>query len=306
MRLRILNLDETVATQLSVRDVVPWQRVDILELRDLASALRLWAKKSNIAKARERLQSGFAESTGSITLIGSGDFHHLAPLLLAQVSEPVTLLHFDNHPDWVWTAPHWHCGGWINRALELPQVARIITLGPCSSDLVRPQLKGANLRALGSGRLLLYPWLHPPSRIWGSPFASVCHQYLDGHLVWQCLALSNLTQALQEIIEHIPTSSVWLSIDKDVLAEDEVLTNWDQGAMPLDALLQAIRILGAQRRILGADICGEYSPPRHRHWLKRWEAKMDQPQRGQVNAAVIERNEIANRRLLSTIHEAAA
>ena len=80
----------------------------------------------------------------------------MSPALLHErVREPFTLVHFDNHPDWVRLAPRWHCGSWLNRTLALPNLQRAITLGPCSDDLVNPghqgrQSRGARLRAASS------------------------------------------------------------------------------------------------------------------------------------------------------------
>jgi hypothetical protein len=100
------------------------------------------------------------------------------------------------------------------------------------------------------------------------------------------------------------TPAVWFSIDKDVLAPHEASTNWDQGGMPLDALLAFVHALGRHRRVLGADLCGDWSPANHRHLAKRIEAWRDQPQEHPQEAA--ERNARTNRRLLAALHEVAA
>ena len=102
----------------------------------------------------------------------------------------------------------------------------------------------------------------------------------------------------------IPTDAVWLSIDKDVLDEREALTNWDQGRMPLAALLRIVAAVGAHKRIAGADVCGEFSPIAHANWLKRWESRTDQPQRS-ADAAMLARNEATNKELLVAIEKAA-
>ena len=92
------------------------------------------------------------------------------------------------------------------------------------------------------------------------------------------------------MLDAIPTEVVWITIDKDVLPEHEALTNWDQGRMPLVALVAILRAAGARKRILGADICGEYSPPRHGNWLKRIEARLDQPVRDVTDQQGIDNN----------------
>jgi arginase family enzyme len=254
-------------------------------------------------QVRERLVQADANGP-AVTMIGSGDFHHLAVLLIERVREPVTVVHFDNHPDWVRWAPRWHCGSWVNEALQLTQVAKIITLGPCSDDLVRPQLKGGNLQALSSGKLVLLPWRHAPSRVWGRIADGAGHRQQDGHLIWRNLADAG-NDNLEFILNQIETDAVWLTIDKDVLPESEALTNWDQGQMPLRAILDLIRGIGARKRIAGADICGEFSPPALRNPFKRIESLIDRPQRS-ADGAGLARNEAVNRELLAAICQVAA
>jgi arginase family enzyme len=222
-------------------------------------------------------------------------------LLHERVREPFTLVHFDNHPDWVRFAPRWHCGSWMNRTLALPLLARAITLGPCSDDLVNPGLKGGNLAALDSGRLVLYPWHHLPSRIWHSIADGPGHRYADGLVHWRNLCERELDEAISAMIAEIPTEAVWISIDKDVLPEDEVVTNWDQGHMPLDAVLRFLRAIAVRRRVVGADICGEYAPLAHANPLKRWEARLDQPRRTEITAGRLDANEHVNHALLAAI-----
>jgi len=305
MHLRILDLDGALDAQRSLRDVAPWQSFDTIGLRDLGPRLRLWSRSRTIDLARARLAAA-AAATPAVHLLGSGDFHHLAVLLMEQAREPITIVHIDNHPDWVRLAPRWHCGSWVNQALRLPQVARVISLGICSDDLVRPDLKGGNLPALDAGRIVMFPWQRAPSRVWRRVADGAGHRYADGCIQWRNLAQIGIETALPAIIACIETAAIWFSIDKDVLPESAAVTNWDQGQMPLAAVLEVIRRLGAGRRIAGADICGEYSPPRHRNLFKRWEARMDQPQHGAgFDAQQLARNEQTNRELLVALEQAA-
>ena len=300
MRLQILDVDGSLRTQHSLRAAAPWTTVDELDLNDLGPALRLWSRDRTMRTARARLSS-LPESATS--LLGSGDFHHLAVLLMEQAREPITVVHIDNHPDWVRLAPRWHCGSWVNQALRLPHVDKVITLGPCSDDLVKPGVKGGNLPALAVGKIALFPWRHAPSRVYHPIQDGPGHRYESGFLVWRNLADSNLDESLARILSLIQTDAVWFSIDKDVLPESAALTNWDQGQMPLAAVTKTIETIGAHKRIAGADICGEFSPPRHANLLKRWESKMDQPTQLH-DAAMLARNEATNRELLAVIEKA--
>jgi arginase family enzyme len=300
MHLQILDLDGSVAAQSSLRDAVAWASVRTLALRDLGPQLRLWSRNATIAALRARLDADAAKSSDTLTLIGSGDFHHLAVLLMERASGPFTIVHIDNHPDWVRLAPRWHCGSWVNQALKLPQVAKVITLGVCSDDLVRPDLKVGNLTALGQGRIVLFPWRHAPSRSWLRVADGAGHRYADGRIIWNNLGDGDFAVHLDLLLGQIPTDTVWITIDKDVLPESEVLSNWDQGQMPLARVLETIRAVAACKRIVGADICGEYSPPQHANLFKRFEARIDQPQR-EVGPTAMAQHEHVNRALLAAI-----
>ena len=303
MRLTLLDLDGSLPPQLPVlRTAAPWSAVNMIDLRDLGPGLRLWSRDRTMRAARVRVREEIAEP--AVHLLGSGDFHHLAVLLMEQAREPITLVHLDNHPDWVRLAPRWHCGSWVNRALALPQVDRVITLGPCSEDLVKPGVKGGNIPALASGKLVLFPWQHAPSRLYHPIPDGPGHRYDDGFLVWRNLADGDLDTMLASILPLIRTDAVWFSIDKDVLPDDEALTNWDQGRMPLTALLRIIAALAAHKRVVGADICGEFSPAEHANLLKRWEARTDQPRR-QGEADRLAQNARVNVELTAAIEQAA-
>ncbi len=302
VHLRILDTDGSVDTD-TLTNAAPWASVTRVDLRDLGPALRLWSRQKNIGAARTRIAAS-NDPHPSITFLGSGDFHHLAALLIERITQPFTVLHFDNHPDWVRLAPRWHCGSWVNRMLELPNVQRVVTIGPCSDDLVDPGRKGGNLPALDAGRLALFPWQHAPSRVRHRLADGRGHEWRDGRVHWRNLGERKLEDAVRLVLDAIPTGTVWITIDKDVLPEHEALTNWDQGRMPLAALTAMLRAVGHHKRILGADICGEYSPPRHANWLKRMESKFDQPVRIVTNPRRIDDNRRTDVELARTLFEA--
>src|SRR4029077_7637553 len=135
----ILDLDGSLEAQASLSTVAPWTSTSTLALRDLAPRLRLWSRDRTMRAARARIAAQ-ARAEPTLSLLGSGDFHHLAVLLMEQAREPITIVHIDNHLYWGRLSPRWHCGSSVNQALRLAQVKRVVTLGPCSDDLVRPDL----------------------------------------------------------------------------------------------------------------------------------------------------------------------
>jgi hypothetical protein len=300
MRLRLVELD---GNELAVDATAELgKHVQRLVCRDLGPKLRLWTTRRAIRSFAKRLgDAGEPTGTGPVlTLLGSGDFHHLTPVLLAQIDEPFTLVHFDNHPDWVRLAPRHHCGAWVNRALALGNVARIVTVGPCSDDLAWPELKGGNLAALGSGRLELYPWHREPTTVIRRLAPSPCFRQNGWGFSWRNVG-GDWHAFLDELHPRLPTDAIWFSIDKDVLRPADAGTNWDQGEMPLDALLDGIRRLARGKRVLGADLCGDYSVPDFGgNFLKKLEAWQDHPR---PSPSMRIRNGEANRAIIGALRE---
>ncbi|SDB49819.1 hypothetical protein SAMN02910298_02519 [Pseudobutyrivibrio sp. YE44] len=59
-------------------------------------------------------------------------------------------------------------------------------------------------------------------------------------------------------VEDIPMDlPLYISIDKDVLSTECSVTDWDQGNMTLEELLDSLKILFKNHRIIGVDICGD-------------------------------------------------
>jgi len=305
VRLRILNIDGSLPSQPGMAAAFAEGGAQCVALRDVEHALRLWATRNQMQRLAARL-AALDPPPGDgplVTFYGSGDYHHVATTMIAAIAEPITVIHFDNHPDWVRIPATHNCGGWVNRVLRLPQVERVVTLGVCSDDLVRPQIKTGNVAALASGRLEIHAWRAQPSWVWGKIGDGAGHRQIGNHLVWRCLADQDWTGFLHALFARLPTVAVWVTIDKDVLRPADAATNWDQGEMPLDALLCALELLAVTCRIVGVDICGEYSVPQFDDPLKRLAARMDHPRAESVPLDALARNDRTNQALIRTLAE---
>src|SRR5262245_13931001 len=100
-----------------------------------------WGPRLRFTSPREIAEDFYAEIAAKLepfVLSGSGDFHHLTALLLRRIEDPFLLVSFDNHPDWDLRPPHWSCGGWINRALELPNLRSAAVWGCGNTELSWP------------------------------------------------------------------------------------------------------------------------------------------------------------------------
>ena len=253
MRVRVIDLDGSVAAQGPLAALAAEGLARVIDMRKDAPGMRIIARRSAIHAFSDALNTAFLPGRGpEVTFYGSGDFHHLTAALVARHDGPLTLVHVDNHPDWVRFPATFNCGAWVNRALELPQVRKVVTIGPCSGDLKWPQFKGANLAAIRSGQLTLFPWQAAPSRALGHP---------GGHIHWRNLAVESYDGFLDSLTEEIPTRAVYLTIDKDALTHEDAITNWDQGQMRLAHVEALVTWLAQNHQIVGADICGDYSTP---------------------------------------------
>jgi hypothetical protein len=230
---------------------------------------------------------------------------------LENQSAPITIIHLDNHPDWVKFENGMHCGSWVSRALKHPRVEKIITLGVCSRDLKRPEWKGANLTLLSQGLLELYPYDHAPSRVKRNYGRGVSFEQKDGALHWKTIRNLGEQNFTDYLLSRIKTKSVYLTIDKDVLAREDAITNWDQGCMRMPYLLSLVKEIGKRHSVIGADVTGDYSTPRYSGDLwtrlsKHVEIFMDQPRRKPDQGQAVNINSGANHALLEVLSEVMA
>jgi arginase family enzyme len=195
---------------------------------------------------------------------GSGDFHHLTALWLRRVAEPFVLVSFDNHPDWDIRPPRWCCGGWVNRALELPQVKKVSVWGCGNFECWWPGRLFGNRRAEREGKLEIYRWAD------GRPLSA---QTRPGAILpgqWR--------ENFAEFARALDGSNLYVTVDLDCLRAEDAITNWENGRFTTEEVVWALTQLresGAQ--IVGGDICGAFSPQLYARPKQRLAAKMDHP-----------------------------
>ena len=314
MQLLLLHLDDALELQPDFVRACQFagacQHVD----KGTGKVVRLWSKQKALAELGRDIVRN-TPATGKdpqLCFMGSGDFHHVTALLLDAALERqsvgATLIHFDNHPDWVTFNGGMHCGSWVNSALANRNIQKVITIGVCSSDLRSPERKGANLHWLGEGKLELYPYEHPPSRVLADYGSGASYRQEKGALHWKSISEIGEENFIDRMLSRIRTEAVYLTIDKDVLAADDAVTNWDQGRMRLPYLLALISEIGSRHRIIGADVIGDYSAPNYTgdfrtRLLKKAEIFVDQPHVRPKAETTRNINSAANHALLEVLAE---
>jgi hypothetical protein len=265
----VFDFDQSVSAQ---KDFVRQfgNKLTIKSMQRLKHVMRLWCSSGNFKKASAAMQ---LQDTSQFVLLGSGDFHHLTLALLGQHQAPLTLVLFDNHPDWMRPPHQYHCGTWIYTAARLPQVNRIVIIGLENGDLVGKKFLAGDIESFKKQKIVLLPYTLVGAQLERS----------DQSVRLQSKLKQDLKMGIQEILDAILTEDVYISIDKDCLREQDAITNWEQGTMPLDTVLESIRAIDKLYNIVGADTVGDYSAPIFTSPLKWIGSWMDRP----ANAGLI-------------------
>ncbi|WP_185752331.1 hypothetical protein [Butyrivibrio sp. AE2032] len=172
-----------------------------------------------------------------IHFIDNGNYHYVSALYLSRVKEPFSLVVLDHHPDM--QRPMFDilsCGGWICHVLD-------------TNEFIR------DIHVIGADEKLISELL-PEDR-----------ERVKFYRVEDVFGGANQSVSLPET--QFP---VYLSIDKDVIYRDELVTNWDQGEATRQQVLNFVKVLTERESskgfsgvssgtgLLGIDICGECAP----------------------------------------------
>jgi hypothetical protein len=248
--------------------------------------LQTWGPKLRYHGTRAEVDAFYSEIEKNLTpfiLYGSGDYHYLAGVLLRRIIDPVTVVSFDNHPDWDIRPPYWACGGWVNRALEMTNVKRVCVWGCGNFELAFPSRLFANQRALKAGALEVHAWAE--------------RQKPAVQRRFKCMTRNNWRERFEQFAEALKDSDTYITVDLDCLRAEEAVTNWENGLFTAEDIAWAIAQLRATTNVVGGDLCGAYSQPVYARWFQRFAGNWDHPIRAipspqetaRINAASLQK-----------------
>jgi len=175
-----------------------------------------------------------------------------------------------------------------------------------SGDLAWPELKGAALDYVASGKLIVLPVDPPATWVWRGLAAGAAHR-MEGHrVVWTHFDGAPNLRNVAALRALIGSDTIYVSIDKDVLNEADAATNWDQGQLGIDSLIGWLESLLTTHSVIGVDVVGDYSPAQlEGSWstrtLKRSELLLDQPRTRRTGTAAAATNQATNLKLMSAL-----
>jgi arginase family enzyme len=238
--------------------VKPLPGADVVAVADRQEAVRFGCRK-HVLVALEPLIGPALDTGPRVVFMGSGDFHHVSYLLIERLRRrgaPVQIVVFDNHPDNMRYPFGIHCGSWVWHVSRLPFVARVVVVGITSTDVAAGRLWENHLVPLYSGKVVYFCVERGVDAL----------RRIGVRRARSYPSTAAMLRGLASALAAWP-ESIYLSIDKDVLAPEVVQTNWDQGVMQLQEMTSAIRSL--RDRVVGADVVGDVSLYRYRSWFKR-------------------------------------
>lgn len=254
----VLDLDGSVGPLPGEQRIAASQWQDKLRFACTASALR---------RCFAQLDPALPARHGSV-FFGSGDFHHLSWPLIARLHArgPFQVVVLDNHPDNMRFPFGVHCGSWVRRVAALPFVSHVHVVGITSTDIGAAHAWENYLTPLLRGRLTY--WCMDVDVDWARRLG-LADRFR------RCDDADALIARFIEERRRAPQPT-YLSIDKDVFAEDVAHSNWDQGRLREEHATSLIAALAG--RIVGSDVNGEVSIHRYASgWKRRLAARDGQP-----------------------------
>ena len=315
MRLNLVHFDDALIRQPLFRAAGAKVGGREHDLRDIGPEVRLWARAQALADLKERLApmlDGRDVNKPLVTWMGSGDFHHVTALIVTALAKasaaPMTVIAFDNHPDWVAFRGGLHCGSWAKSVLDDAVVDRVVGIGTASRDLAWPEFKGAGLEHVAAGRLVLFPMRGSANIVFGNYGQGWGHAQSGRRLAWKALSSVFANSDVERVLSAIQTDAIYITIDKDVLVAEDAGTNWDQGRIMLPDLLLWIRALAARFKVAGVDVIGDHSRPQFKgsklsRILKYGEILVDHPRQRRDETATAALNQRTNLAILKTLEE---
>jgi hypothetical protein len=256
MRVRVIDLDGSIPMQERVlRKFQP----EVFDLRSWGPRLRLACRWTSFYRLERRLDRLFGPRERHdpwISLLGSGDFHHLTLAMLRRLRRPFNLLVLDKHPGWLRGHPQLHCTTWLHHAAQLPNARRIFHVGG-EKDFDNHCRWLAPKSLLTSGKIVTLP----AARTFHNGFWNkVPHQSLrpNPHTLVDRDRLEELLWPYLDDLDRVP---LYVSLDKDVLWMPESITNWDAGVLDLSEVQEVLQFFmkASGNELLGMDIVGDWS-----------------------------------------------
>jgi hypothetical protein len=303
MQIRVIDFDGGVAYQ---TDLAARHQPETVPAQTWGPQIRLACSHRRfrrLERALAILLGTDADPDPALTFCGSGDFHHVTLALLRRLRTSVNLLVLDNHPDWMRGVPFLHCGTWLYHAAWLPHVHRIIHVGG-DVDFDNYYRWMAPWHLLRSGKITVFPSVRTFRSGFWSEITNRPLRLEPGVPV----SADRVVELLMPFRAELASLPIYISLDKDVLVEQDAVVNWDSGHLCLAEVCAVVNgFIGAARaNLAGMDVVGDWSPVRLRGWLRQLMHVTEHPALAVDIGDATRRNERTNLELIDNLLAALA
>ena len=159
-----------------------------------------------------------------IHFIDSGNYHYISEFWIDKIKKPFDLIVFDHHTDMKESMflGLLSCGSWVKDVLDTNHyIKKVILIGPASKYINQIEDKYKN-------KVIV-----------------IDEDDLRKRDVKDIANTLNIKEP------------VYISVDKDILSENIIETNWDQGKFSLKELEDILKEFMDREEVIGLDICGE-------------------------------------------------
>jgi hypothetical protein len=196
--------------------------------------------------------------------------------------------------------PFLHCGTWLYHAARLPFLKRIFHVGG-DVDFDNYYQWLAPWRLLRTGKIKVLGGIRPfIRRGWSMVPNEPLRPSRDAALTGE-----RVKELLKPFSKELEQKPLYISLDKDVMNQDESLVNWDSGNLTLEDVETVLRaFLETSGGVLaGMDIVGDWSPVNLRGWLRHTMHFTEHPSLEISTAQATRRNEQTNLALLDCLQQ---
>lgn len=212
------------------------ESIEIIECREI-SGTDCYCDDMAAQKLKELIKP---YSVNGLHYIDGGNYHYLSKLWTDKIEKAFDLVVFDHHPDM--QAPLFgsilSCGSWIKDTIEAnPNLENVYVIG-VNEELITEDMRSSHF---GGGENAVSTKIH----------------FITKQMLADKREVSDIVAEEQTSGDNCRKNDIYISIDKDVLSENEYKTNWDQGDMSVEELLEMLAFICRRRNVIGIDVCGE-------------------------------------------------
>jgi len=201
-----------------------------------------------------------------VVLNGSGNYHHLTygfcRGILEQDGNDYTVLHFDRHGDSRGYSWMLDCGNFLGKLVrDSDHAKKGIIIG--ADDMVTDS-KWMEPAYLSRDTLEVYPFKKEHGHfhdVQSEPTVDCVEKEYDSswqelNVKWHTIKREGIDAITHRALDRTDTENVYITVDLDALQGKFVHTDWGNGKMSLDQLLDSIALVREEKNIIGLDVTG--------------------------------------------------